>query len=174
MSDVAGTRPDLWFLTPPAPDRWHAFAAYFADRGYRWYTWPMTATVAPFESLSNGSNPPETNMVIVARRVFPRTFPSVPRLKAWALLEPSGRSLMGLRRQAPPRPGWIGLGSRQGLVIRILARRFRSSPPFTVHTFEGLGADLPFAPGWERVAYALRRWLEEVVCGGEEGAANAI
>ncbi len=170
MSSAAGTRPALWFLTPPAPDRWHAFVAYFADRGYRCYIWPMTEAVALPDNLPGGLNALDTGRVFVAWRTFPRRLLPYPPLKAWALLAPSGRSLIGLRRQAPPGPGWIGLSSRRGLVVRIAALPFRSSSRVTVHTFEGLGADLPFAPGWERVAYALRRWLEGVTCGGEGGA----
>jgi|GEM_PF-5187345 len=173
MSGAAGTRPALWFLTPPAPDRWQAFAAYFADRGYRCYTWPMREAVALPEGFPDGLNPLDADMVIVAWRTFPRMLLPYPRLRAWALLAPSGRGLMRLWRQAPPGPGWIGLSGRQGLVARIAALTFRSPLRFTVHPFEGLGADLPFAPGWERVAYALRRWLEGVACGGEGGAGEA-
>jgi hypothetical protein len=173
MSDVAGTRPALWFLTPPAPDRWQAFAAYFADRGYRCYIWPMTEALALPDSLPDSLPVLDADRVIVAWRMFPRRLPSYPPLKAWALLAPSGRHLLKLWRRAPSGPGWIGLGSRQGLVVRVAALPFRFSARGTVHAFEGLGVDLPFAPGWERVAYALRRWLEGVACGDEGGAGDA-
>lgn len=157
MSHASDARPQLWFLSPPAPPHWHAFMAYFADRGYGCSTRPMT----DISTAANGlASPPAAGIVVIAWRRFPP--PALPglALRGWALLAPSGWHLMRLSRQAPSVPGWIGLGSRQGPTVHLAARRLRSSRHLTVHTFDGLGADLPFVPGWERVAYALRCWLE--------------
>lgn len=163
MSHASDARPQLWFLSPPAPTRWRAFMAYFADRGYGCSTRPMTDVSTAAHGLAN---PPAAGIVVIAWRRFPPTALPGPALRGWALLAPSGWHLMRLGRQAPSVPGWIGLGSRQGPAVRLMARRLRSSPHLTVHTFDGLGADLPFALGWERVAYALRRWLEREVPRG--------
>jgi hypothetical protein len=160
MSNAASVRPDLWFLTPPAPDRWQAFVAYFASRGYGCYTWPMPDSPATTRSFPAGQGPAASGMVVIAWRMLPRALLLHLAPIGWALLAPSVRSLLRLGHQTPFGLGWVGLGSRQDLATRLAARRLRSRPSLTVHTFDGLGADLPFAPGWERVAYALRRWLE--------------
>lgn len=163
MSHAKGARPELWFLTPPAPTRWRAFMAYFAERGYRCYTWPMMDGTAASHAPRTHEQPPAAGIVVVAWRRFPTTPLPGPAPKGRALLAPSLAGLPRLWRRAPSTSSWIGLGSRQGLVTRLVARRLRFLPHLTVHTFDGLGADLPFAPGWERVAYALRRWLEVAV-----------
>lgn len=132
--------------------------AYFAQRGYPCYT-----AVLPF------AKPPSGNFVasggyFVAFGVSTSALLSLSRfdlpIDGIVLLAPTPLLLFKLWHAADATPAWVGYGGLQRFARLVAWLRPRLAAAITLHLFPGLGPLLPFQPGWERAAYALRLWLE--------------
>lgn len=179
-----GSRPTkvtvLFFAGPPAP--WSGFAAYFAHRGHSCYAMPSSDLRGPIAdarllALPRASEPeagdsaprlsedamggPELRPVLITaggdRQLRLQSAPAGP-FQAIALLSPNFSLLLNLLLTPPAADLWLGYGALQrphSFLARTLRRR-----QITLHSFQGLDADIAFRPGWERVAHALHLWLE--------------
>lgn len=170
----------LFFSGAPAP--WSGFATYFAHRGHSCYAMTSSDPFGPgagarllplplaSDPVAGASRPrlseeaavgPELRPVLIAaggvrqQRLY--SAPTGP-FKAIALLSPNFSLLLNLLLTPPATDLWLGYGARQrphSFLARTLRRR-----RITLHSFQGLGSDIPFRPGWERVAHALHLWLD--------------
>ncbi|RME81575.1 MAG: hypothetical protein D6775_13270 [Caldilineae bacterium] len=160
IAGMSSPRPSLLFLAPQdaRPDRWDHFLAYFRARGYAVClaladSHGRLQIAAGLQDESAISPLPPTVADAGAAPFLLRGELTPPIA---ALLAPSLRQLLTLCLTPPPYPMWIALGEQARLWAQLLSFR----PNLTCHLFQGLDADLQQSRGWERVAHALRLWLE--------------
>ncbi|NUQ39137.1 MAG: hypothetical protein HUU23_15390 [Caldilineales bacterium] len=149
------------------PERWSAFMAYFAHRGDPCYAVPLPAA---WPRDADPSLPPI--LLVLAAHLGASALAPHPRQPraALALLQPPLSLLppllyraIGARGAAPPI--WVALGAARPLSVRLWQAAFptpsspRSPGSVHIHPFQGLHHALPDLPGWERIAFALRRHL---------------
>ena len=133
---------------------WSEFVAYFTRQGF-----PCYASVsAPAHGLATG----RALTVAVAYR---RARLPVPA-SALAILSPAAGCLLDLMRRPSGLAIWLGVGEQmrmQRLFTQLAVHRLGAATPYV---FQGLEHDLVDTPGWERVAHALRLWMQRFVVSG--------
>ena len=148
--------PRIWFLADAGMpvEGWSQFAAYFTRQGFSCYA------SAPASAYGLATLQPLT--VAVAHRCAPLPVAAA----ALAILSPGTGCLLDLMQRPPTLPIWLGVGEKmrvQRLFTQFAVHRLNAATPYV---FQGLGHDLIAAPGWERVAHALRLWAQRSIVSG--------
>ncbi|MCO6450536.1 MAG: hypothetical protein J5I90_07070 [Caldilineales bacterium] len=158
------TGAQIIFVVSHTYDRaqWQAFAHYFQEHGYRCFAWLIETPSLQSWSGTERMEPEtsETVRILVCCGADARHLPEPGQQsdpQPLAILFPPTRAALKLAISPPLFPVWLAWPG-QSLSLRAATKLVRG--PIKAHRFDGIRPALLNQPGWERVAYALRVWIE--------------